>query len=493
MTFRFLTIFLLLFTFNLIVQGQPDTARLTLEEVVSLAKRQSTDAQAAVNQFRNNYWQYQTFKAKQLPQLNLSGTLPDLSRSISGVTQPDGTEEFRERSLANYSADLNLSQDLPFTGGEVFANSSLKRIDIFEPQSSTSYLSTPVSIGYRQPIFSFNSYKWEKKIQPLKYKEANRQYLESMVQMASKATGLYFDVYAARIDLRIAEKNKANKDTLYKIAKGRFEMGKIAENELLQMELSQLNAEQSFEQSELSYENSIFRLKSFIGIEDNTILRVEAPEEPEPFMVNEEKAKTQAMNNRSDVVQFERALLEAERDVTSAKKDNSFSADLFATYGLSERAPGLDDAYTNPKDQQDIRVGLELPLLDWGRRKAKSKMAEANRELVQTNIQQQRIDFKQEVILAVQEFNRQAKQLKIAKKANKIGERRYEIAKKRFKIGKVDITDLNLAATERDRAERDFIQSLRNFWNARYQLRRLTLYDFKADQPLDFNEDELIR
>ncbi len=469
-----------------------NTMSLNLEKVIKMAREKSPDAKAALNKLKNSYWKYETYQAQKLPELTLRSTLPNLNRSIDEVTQPDGSDQFVERSQATYSAGLSLSQDIPFTGGNVFLNSRLKRIDIFGDNPSNAYLSTPVSIGYSQPIFAFNPYKWKNKIEPLKYREAKRQYLQSMEDVAIKAVNLFFDVYSAKIDKAIARRNKANKDTLYRIAKGRYDMGKVAENKLLQMELSKLNSGLSVEQSQLSYENSVFRLKSFLGLDKNTQIELVSPDKPETFKVSSEKAVTKARQNRRETLKFQRKLLEAKRDVAKARKKGGLNnTELFARYGLSNDAGRFNNVYAQPEDQQRVQFGFSLPILDWGRAKAQRKMALANQDLVKTNVKQQKIDFREKVVLAVQAFNMQSKQLRIASKANKIGQKRYRITKNRFKIGKVDITDLNLAATERDKAKRSYIKALRNFWSSYYKLRKLALFDFRDEKPIPFTKDKI--
>ncbi len=488
-TWLFLVVFLLPFS---CLKAQ-DTLDLNLQQVIQLAREQSPKAKAAINRFKNSYWEYEIYQSQKLPKLNLQGTVPRFNRSIEEVTQPDGTDRFVENSQANYSTNLSLSQELPFTGGRLTLNSELRRIDIFGQNESTSYLSTPLSIGYSQPIFAFNRFKWANKIEPLKYRESKRQYLQSMEDVAIEAVKQFFDVYSAKINKKIAKRNKANTDTLYKVAKGRYDMGKVPENKLLQMEQRQLNAELSVDQSELTYRNKISRLRSFLGLDEGTPVKLSSPEKPETYKVSRNKAINQAMQNRKESLQFKRRQLEAKRDVEKARKNTGLNnTELFAQYGLSNNAGEFSNVYTRPQDQQGIQFGFSLPILDWGRSKARRKKAEANQQLAKSRVKQDKIQFRQKVILAVQEFNMQAKQLKVAAKANKVGQKRYSIAKKRFKIGKVNITDLNRAATERDENKRSFIESLRSFWNSKYKLKKVTLYDFKEDRPLGFSEEAII-
>lgn len=66
--------------------------------------------------------------------------------------------------------------------------------------------------------------------------------------------------------------------------------------------------------------------------------------------------------------------------------------------------------------------------------------------------------------------------------------KRYEITKKRYVLGKITITDLNIAQEEKDKAVVDYLNSLEKFWLDYYTLRRVTLYDFKADEKITIED-----
>jgi len=53
-------------------------------------------------------------------------------------------------------------------------------------------------------------------------------------------------------------------------------------------------------------------------------------------------------------------------------------------------------------------------------------------------------------------------------------------------IGKISITDLNLAQTEKYQASAGYIAALRGYWNAFYTVRLLTLYDFEKREKIKY-------
>ena len=143
-----LKIFILLFStmFFFSSVGQELKRQLTLDEVIEIAQEQSPDALSAKNRFLKAFWEMRTSEARLYPQLSLNATIPNFSRAIVSVTQPDGTQAFREISQANTFAELSLSKNVGLTGGNVYLKSNLRRIDYLDSDSS-AWLSSPLKIG----------------------------------------------------------------------------------------------------------------------------------------------------------------------------------------------------------------------------------------------------------------------------------------------------------------------------------------------------------
>ena len=469
------------------VSGQQNKSlRLTLDDVVRIAREQSPMAIMAKHRFRGSYWEYRTHVAKFRPSLTLDATLPDLTRSIDKITLDDGTDAFVSRSQADYSTELSLTQNIAPTGGSIFMNSTLERIRTYNvAEGGTKYLSTPVSIGIRQPIKGANSFRWEKKIEPLKYETAKKTYIESLEQVNQRAVTYFFDLALAQVNIQIAQQNYSNNDTLYKISKGRYNIGTIAENELLQMELAFLNAGADLNSARVNLEMNKFQLRSFLGYNENVDLQLIIPDSIPDLDVNVSQALEEAHNNSPTMIDLQRQLLEADQSVAEAKAEKGLTADLFASYGLTQQSDKLSTAYQNNQDQERLRIGIALPIVDWGLGKGQYRMAQSNQEVVRTNVQQAKLDFDQQVMLQVMQFNLQDDQLRIAAKADTVAQKRYNVTKERFYIGKIDVLDLNIALGEKDAAKRGYLSAMQNYWSYFYNIRRLTLFDFERMVPLE--------
>lgn len=479
--------------FSLIGTAQVQTLHFTLDDVIRIAREQSPRAIMARHRFRSSYWEYRTHKAKFRPSLTMQGTLPDLNRSIDVITLPDGSDAFVERSLSNYSVSAFLTQNIAPTGGSIFVSSEMQRIDLLrDEQTTTNYLSTPVSIGLRQPIKAHNSFRWERKIEPLKYEAAQKNFVESQEQVSLTAVNYFFNLSLAQVNLQIAQLNYANNDTLYQIAKGRYNIGTIAENELLQLELAFLTSSTNLNAAGIQLEIARFQLRSFLGYNENVEIELIIPVEIPDLEIDVARALEQAHANNPEIIDLQRQLLEADESVAEAKAERGLQADLFASFGLTQQSPAIANVYQGTQDQERLRIGLEVPILDWGLAKGRYKMAQSNQEVTRTNVLQDEIDFDQNVMLQVMQFNLQDDQLRIAAKSDTVAQLRYNVTKQRFYIGKIDVTDLNIALTERDDATRRYLTAMQNYWNYYFNIRRLTLYDFQRDVPLNEDFESLV-
>lgn len=466
---------------------QTETMRVNLKEVVQMAQGEGPGVRIAKTKLTTNYWLYQSFLADYKPEISVVGELPQLNRSIREITLPNGEQSFASSAFMNNSLGVQLSQDIALTGGSIFASTGIERLDIFRTSTaprSTSYLSSPIVIGFNQPFFGYNQLKWNKKIEPLRYDEAIREYSEEMEMVAFDAAEIFFDVYFAQINLEAAERNKINADTLFAISKGRYSVGRIAETELLQIELGSMNSDTELAEATLNLQSNSEALRNFLGIKKAIKFDLITPNDIPNFSVDPELALKYALKNRSKTIEFQRRLAESEAAVAQAKGQNGRNINLFGRFGLTQTASSLGDAFSDPKDQEQLTLGIQIPIADWGKAKSRMEIARSNQELEQMNIEQERISFEQGILLRVNQFDLVRRQVALGTRAYEVAKKRENITRKRYLIGKIGISDLNLAIRELNEARRNYMVTLRSFWLAYYELRNLTLYNFEKEEHL---------
>lgn len=476
---------LIIFCFSLSVSTFSQQ-QITLEQAIDIAQKNSPEYKALINQNQASYWRYRNFKAGFLPQLRIDATLPSYSNSINRLTNDEGNDIFVQTNQSRLEGFLSLNQNLAFTGGTLSLSSQVERVDLFS-NDATRFSVIPFSINYRQNSLFYNPFKWQKKIEPLIYEEAKREFIERMEQISLNTSRRYFALLKAQVQTRIAKSNFSNQDTLFQISKGRFKMGKIAENDLLQIELSVLNSENEVISNEINFKRTSQNLSRYLVLDTENIL-LSTPKELTSFTVTVEKALEEAKSNRKAVIEFRRRRLQAEQDVAEVKGNNRLQMSLRANFGISQQGDVFNDLFQDFNQQQNVVLTLGIPILDWGVSKSRRKLVEANKDLEITNIEIEQQEFEQEIYLHVLNWQNQRNFLKTAQKAQEIAIKRYEITKKRFILGKITITDLNLALQEKDRSVLSYLNSLEKFWTDYYTLRRLTLFDFIKNEKIKVDD-----
>lgn len=479
--------------FPMVGHAEVDTLRLTLEDCIVMARRQSVDAAVALGELKSAYWEWRSYKADLLPEVSLSANVPTYNKRYSTYQREDGTHSYVRNDFMEVDGSLYVSQKIWPTGGTLSVESSLDWLRQMSGDTSggkNQFMSMPIALTLSQPLFGVNSVKWNRRIEPLRYREAKASFLAETEQVAMRAISLFFNLLLANENVHIAEQNLQNAEKLYEVAKAKREMGTISQNDVLQMRLNMLNAQSALTSTESSRKARMFELKAFLDVEED-ILPIVPEEIPEVTLVYQD-VLNHALENNAFATTMRRRQLEADYSVAYAK-GNQRSVTLYAQVGYTGTASRMNEAYRDLLSKEVVQVGVSLPLLDWGKRRGQVKVAESNREIVRNQVRQQSQEFNQNLFVLTEQFNHQRQQLRIAEEADTIAQRRYHTNVETFKIGSISTLELSDAQTAKDEARQNRLAQLFNYWYYYYQLRSITLWDFERNQNINVDFDKIVR
>lgn len=459
-----------------------DTLRLSLQDAIRLSQQQSPSVQSARNAFLAAYWNNRHFRANYLPSVTLTSA-PYINKEMNKITQSDGTAQFIRQDQFGADLTMTINQNLSLTGGSIFLKSTLNRLDEFHT-NTTAYSSQPLLIGYRQNLFGYNSLKWDSRIEPVRYREAKKQYAESLELIAANTCNRFFSLVTAQAERNMALQNFATADTLYSMAKGRYGIGTISENEMLQLEINRLNEETNMMDAEIRLKEEMQKMRSFLGIEQTAELLLTVPDSVPQFEVPLGEALELANRNSPDPEYYLRTIKESESQLANAKANAGLRADLYVQFGLSQTGRDIASAYKNLMNQEYASISISLPILDWGRGKGRVKMARSQLALTTTQAEQGMNDFQQNVQKLVLQFNMQSRRVRVAGLTDRRAEQRHNVAKRLYVMGRSSILDLNAAISERNASRRNNLAALCTYWSLYYTLRSMTAYDFEHNRPL---------
>ncbi len=475
--------------------------KLTMDDALYLAKEQSLQTFLNKHYFMADYWAYRSFKANLLPSVSLRATPLSYSKASNLRYNPNlKADEFVRTENLLSNLNLDISQQVSATGGTFFVASELGRIENYGKDKYTQYSSLPFKIGYTQELFGFNELKWQTKIEPLKFEKAKQEYLVSTENMYLTTISYFFGLIKASIQMETAESNMKNTEDLLKVAHKRFELGTITREELLDLRLSHNNAQINLQESGLNYRDAKENLLNFLMLPNDIDIEIIIPTEMPVAEVDVQLVLNKALTNNPDIMQLEENRLENQRNVDMANKARHFRADIDVSYGVSKddgnlmKSGNFKNVYQAEFDNyQQLTLGLNIPILDWGRQKGRYEMAKSQLEISQVAGRQMLQHFEQNAATRAIAFNIQKSRVESAALSDTLASESYELTMIRFNTGQADVLRLNSTQTAKDNARLQYINALSDYWSNYFILRQLTLYDFLEERDIEFNEESLFK
>ena len=477
---------------SILSPGRAETIRLTLEDAIIRARAKSVDAAVALNEVRSSYWQYRTYRADLLPEINFTATVPAYRKQYTSYMNEQGNYSFVPNNYLQMTGELALQQKIWLTGGTLSLNSSLDFLRQMSGDKYNRFMSIPVALTLTQPIFGVNTVKWDRKIEPVRYSEAKAGFLSATENVAMNTINYFFNLLMARENVDIARQNLDNATKLYEVAKEKRRMGQISENDLLQMELNLLNANSDLTDRLSTFKSQMFTLRSYLDFGEDVEIEPEAPESVPQIEVTYADALERALSNNKFAKNLRRRQLEADYEVAKAKAGMR-EINLFAQVGYTGTDRTIGNAYDALKDNQIVQLGFSIPIIDWGKRRGKVKVAESNRQVVESRLRQETQNFNQDLFILVERFCNQQEQVRIADKASAIAQKRYNTNVETFLIGRISTLDLNDSQVKKDESRQQYINEMFKYWYYFYQLRSLTLWDYTHGTGIDADIEKIVR
>lgn len=465
--------------------------RLSLDEAIALANDSSLTAFRYRNMYWAGYWEFRTYQAERLPAIGMNVAPRYLRYITNRYDSSQNLDVYREQQLFGADGYFNLTQNVDFLGGTFYMNTELGYMRNFGYTQSTQFSAVPLQVGYQQSLLGYNAFKWDKRIEPLKYEKIRKLFVYRMETVSEEVSKLYFDLAMAQADCTLAQSNVMNCDTLYAIGVRRFKIAAISQADLLTLKLDKVNAENSLRNARIARKRAMTALGNYLHVEKGTEIETALPEHPAELVIPADKALALVGENNPLFLEHQQKILEAERTLDKTVKESRFNASFNASIGFNQVADHLGGAYSNLLQQDLVQLSISIPLVDWGIRKGKKNVARNNLEEVRLSARQEETSLEEDVMVTVDEFNIQQMQIANAREAYSLAEVAYNQTQQRFFIGKVTVADLTLASNRRQEAQRNYILALQDYWQNYYKIRRMTLYDFEHEQSLvdrfDFN------
>jgi outer membrane protein len=456
---------------------------LTLDKALSVAETNSPNIQLSLlnlERYQNNLVAQQAaLKSK----FSLSVNPIDYTNTRRFDTRT--SEWYTNESFAS-NATFRIAQPILFSDG------TLSLINRFGWQNSSSSASPEPSKRYSnnlylnlsQPLFTYNRLKLQLKELELSFENANISYAMQRLNLERSVTQFFYNVYLAQMNLSIAREELANTQKSYEIIKNKVDAGLAAKEELYQAELNLSTSNSSLQNSQVQFENAKDEMKINLGMDLFEDILVMADVEANPVKVDLQKAIDNGLKSRMELRQREIDVETSQFDMIRTKALNEFNGTMNLAYGIigdNEKLPQIFDQLTkNPQ----VQLSFNIPIFDWGERKARIRAQEATIKSQQLNLDEEKKQIIIDIRKVYRNLENQVNQIDIARQNERNAQLTYEINLERYQNGDLTGMDLNLYQTQLSNKKMSYAQSLINYKIELLNLKIQSLYDFEKNKEI---------
>lgn len=459
---------------------------LTLDKALSIAETNSP----SIQQQLLNLTRYQKNLEAQRAALKSKFSLSVSPVDYTNTRRFDSRfSEWYTNETFSSNATFRVEQPILVTDG------TLSLINRFGWQSSTAEFSgqAPTTnetftnnlyLNYNQPLFTYNRLKLQLKELELSFENANISYAMQRLNMERSVTQFFYSVYMAQMNLNIAREELANTQKSYEIIKNKVDAGLAASEELYQAELNLSTATSTLQNNQVNFENTKDQLKMYLGMDLFEDILVYADVEAVPVPVDLDMAIQNGLTSRMELRQREIEVESTQFDMIRTKALNEFAGSMNLAYGIIGDDQRIGNMFDQPTRNPQVQLSFNIPIFDWGERKARIEAQEATIKSAEINLDEQR----KQIIIDIREVFRnlqnQLNQIEIAKQSERNAQLTYEINLERYENGDLTGMDLSLYQNQLSSRKLAYAQALLNYKLELLNLKIQTLYDFEKKQPI---------
>jgi outer membrane protein len=458
---------------------------LTLESALDIARSNSPDIRRSLLNLERSE---QTLKAQNAAlKSNFSLSLTPLSYDQRRQFDVYNSKWFTSKSTQSFGT-FTVSQPFLPTDGTIslvnrfgWQNNYVEKFNGTEQNKAfTNYLSLSIA----QPLFTYNRTKLTLKELELDLENAQLNYAMQKLNSEKQVTQFFYSVYLAQMSLAISQDEFTNTQKSYEITQNKVTAGIAAKEELYQAELNFATAKSAVQNAQVTLDNYKDQFKQYIGVDVMDEITVMTDVAMNPVVVDVKKAIEFGLNSRMELRQREIDIETSQFALIRTKSLNEFRGDVNLSLGISGDNEKLLNIYDNPTNNPRVSVSFNLPLYDWGEKKARIKAQEAVIQTQELNQTEEKKQITLDIRRVYRSLQNLVNQIDIAKQNEKNAQLTYEINLERYANGDLTSMDMNLFQNQLSQKKMSYAQALIDYKIELLNLKIQSLYDFEKNEAI---------
>jgi outer membrane protein TolC len=341
-----------------------------------------------------------------------------------------------------------------------------------------------LSLRLDQPIFTYNTRKMELSRLEFDYENAGISYALARLSAEVNISRQFYAVYMAQNNLDIRKQELENARQSYAIIKNKVEADLAAKEELYQAEVNFATAQSSVENQIAGLENAKDALKQALGMSLDETIQVKGDIQVNTVLVSLDQAVHSGMASRMELRQREIDIDLQEMQLIQTKAMNEFRGNISLSLGISGDNEVFGNMLDKPTLSPRVAISFQVPIFDWGERKARIKAQETAQVISQLRQENEKIDIEISIRQVIREIERIRNQIEIEEKSVQAAQLAYDVNLIRYREGDLTGMQINQLQTQLSSRKISYSQMLIDYKIALLNLKILSMFDFERDEPV---------
>jgi len=457
--------------------------KLTLSEAIDIAQRSSRSIKKTKLNLYGNQRSLDAEHAALKSNFAVNVTPFDYGRqrSFNDLFSTWNTNE-------NFASAVNFSitQPIVATDGTISLNNSLAYRDNYSEFQDvrTKTYSNNLYLQLDQPIFTYNRRKLTLKELELNLEDATISNALQLLSLEQSVTQSFYTLYQQQNNLQIAKDEYENQKISHEITKNKVSADLLAKEELYQAELNLATSGLNLKNSQVSLDNAADDFKLLLGVDLTEEIVVDVDIEFITREVDLNQALQHGLANRMELRERAISIERSQFELIRTKALNEFKGSVALSLGVFGDNPQLPYVYDVPVVNPRVAVSFNIPIYDWGEKKARIDANKASQEIRQVDLEDERNNIMISIRKVYRSLQNLESQIQIAEQNVKTATLTYDLNLERYKNGDLTSIDLERFQSQLSEKKTTYANSLINYKIELLNLKIYSLYDFETQQPV---------
>lgn len=427
---------------------------------------------------------HKAFHSQVLPQIGIQASLPSYEKSISMISQYDGSYIYRSRTYANSELSLSVRQLVPFTGGWLTFKSSLSRLDNLNNSAKTyAYYYNIGKLSYKQAIGGYNEYKWLKRKDEADKVLENIQHRQNIEKIKYQIVDAFFSLLCAQKRIELTQQNYELAKLVYNRAESLYQQNRISKTDLLEVEVDLLKEKNAI-QNRKALQDAQNNLTLLLNDSSNLIVAFSENDFPSFFQsFDKEKILEKVLRYNVDLVEKSENLSQ-QMIVQKQKSTMRPSVEIEVGGGVNSQFKNFTDAYKDKLESNLISLSISMPLYDGKISSYKLKMEKLRMELLNDKYKASKERYIQSIMSELAYISQLAGIISNQRKTLDLLKQEKMLVKQQVNIGRINSDQYLRIKSSELKANNEYFAYIQEFYLLVFKYRYLALYDILKDKNL---------